>query len=487
MKNGISRRSFLEGTAAGAAAMSTLTTWPIFAADAQPTPTPPKLRLGKVYFGYEHPSWPKDTVDVDAERRRVEGELARIQPQLPDVEWIDCGVVDNEDKFAQAKEKLQGADGILFLQLTMGARKTINSLLELGLPLVWFSEPFCGHEWCTAAAMQQKEGKRFELVASSKYEDIVPALRPVRALARLKRAKVLHVSQHPADAAYVKAIKEKFGTEIVSLGPKDLEEAYNSIPDADVEADMNWWVSGAEKVVEPSREDLLKAARMALAVEKMVAQLQADVITINCLGMGLLNSNMGYPCWGFCRLNNRGLGGVCEADLYSTMTHLIFVYMVGRPGFVSDPCFDLSNNTILHAHCVAATKMLGPDGPSHPYIIRSHLEDNKSAVLQVKLPVGQKVTMARLIGPDVLLYSTGEAVQSPLLDRGCRTKLVVRVDNAEKILLNWTSGLHRVIFYGEHEKDVGRFCRLAGVRLFREGQDDPRDVPSLGWYQRVRA
>ena len=65
-------------------------------------------------------------------------------------------------------------------------------------------------------------------------------------------------------------------------------------------------------------------------------------------------------------LNNLGLGGVCEADLKSTMTHLIFTYLVGRPGFVTDPVFDLSNSTIIHAHCVAATQMEGPQSRPAP-------------------------------------------------------------------------------------------------------------------------
>jgi len=29
-------------------------------------------------------------------------------------------------------------------------------------------------------------------------------------------------------------------------------------------------------------------------------------------------------------------------------------------GIVADPVFALSNSTIIHAHCVAATQMLGP-------------------------------------------------------------------------------------------------------------------------------
>ena len=59
-------------------------------------------------------------------------------------------------------------------------------------------------------------------------------------------------------------------------------------------------------------------------------------------------------------------------------------YTGGKPGFVSDPFFDTSLNTITQVHCVSATKMDGPSSNSHPYIIRSHMEDNKGVSIQVR-------------------------------------------------------------------------------------------------------
>ena len=176
--------------------------------------------------------------------------------------------------------------------------------------------------------------------------------------------------------------------------------------------------------------------------------------------LNLMGRGMGYPCLGFVRLNNMGLGGVCEADLKSTLTQLIFTYLVGRTGFVTDPMFDQSNSTIIHAHCVAATQMEGPDSKPSPYHIRTHLEDNRGVSLMVKMPIGPKVSMARLIGNDLMLFSTGDAVDSPFVERGCRSKLTMRVANMDRFLHQWSSGLHRVIFYGDHTLDVKRLGRF---------------------------
>jgi hypothetical protein len=139
------------------------------------------------------------------------------------------------------------------------------------------------------------------------------------------------------------------------------------------------------------------------------------------------------------------------------------------PGFVSDPVFDTSRNEVIHAHCVSATKMKGINGPSYPYIIRNHLETNEGAVVQVMMPSNETITVARFTGPQRMLISTAE-VTGPVMDsdRGCRSQIRTRVSDAEKWLQNFTAGLHRVIFYGDHVRDVERMGRLMGFEMVRE-------------------
>ena len=95
--------------------------------------------------------------------------------------------------------------------------------------------------------------------------------------------------------------------------------------------------------------------------------------------------------------------------------------------------------------------------------------------------------MARLIGSDIMLFSTGKIIDNPDVDRGCRTKITTKVDNAEKILENYSCGLHRVIFYGDHTRDLKRFCRFNDIRILREGEDDLFDVPGLEWETYIHA
>jgi hypothetical protein len=444
-----------------------------------------KVRVGIVYLGRARPGWPMLTVDLDAEIKRYEEEMAKL-PALADVEFVRGGLVTAAEQLAPAKEKLKDVSGILVIHLTLGTGSLIEGLLELNIPVMIFTMPYSGHEWHIVAGWQ-RQGKLIDVLPSSRYEDIAVAVRPFRAIQRLKQARILHVSPGEAEPKYTTAIKDRFGSEIISLGLPDLQKAFDEADRGEARADADRWIREANKIVEPTKAEILKGSLMYIAMKNLLVQHRAVAVTMNCLGMGLIDRGMGYPCLGFVRLNNVLLAGVCEADLKSTMTQLIFTYLVGRTGFVTDPMFDLSNNTIIHAHCVAATQMEGPDKPAAPYHIRSHREDDKGVSLQVRMPIGQKISMARLIGTDIMLFSTGDAIDSPFVERGCRSKLTMRVENPERFLQNWSCGLHRVIFYGDHTRDLSRFCRFMKIRMLREGIDDLQNVQGLEWETRVHA
>ncbi len=485
----MTRRCFLRCAGSGAAAVGFCLPMIQLRAGAATTSggsAPSKVKVGRVYLGHPHPGWPMSTVDLPAEMRRFKDYFDRLSPELADIEFLDAGLVQTGHELAAAREKFKEAVGILAVHLTLGTGPEIQSLLETGKPVAVFFMPYSGHEWHTVAALQ-RQGHRIEAIPSSDYRDLATAIRPFRAIHRLREARVLHISTAPADAAYCEAIRGKFGTEIRSLGLPELEKAYRAADLASATADADRWTRDAEKIVEPKPDEILQSSRMYIAMQDLMAEHQAVAVTMNCLGMGLIDRGMGYPCLGFVRLNDAGRFGVCEADLKSTMTQLLFQYLAGKPGFVSDPVFDLPNNAIIHAHCVAATQMEGPDKPPSSYVIRSHLEDGRGVSLQVHMPVGQKVTMARLIGTDILLFSTGDAVDSPFEERACRTKLTMRVSNIDRFLENWSCGLHRVIFYGDHTRDVRHFCRFMDIRLLNEGEDDLRKEPGLEWETNVHA
>jgi L-fucose isomerase-like protein len=251
------------------------------------------------------------------------------------------------------------------------------------------------------------------------------------------------------------------------------------VDDRQAETETKRWMADAEAVVEPSRKEVFKSCKLALALENMLAAEDATVMTVDCYGT-MWDKTIrlpAYPCLGFCRLNNMGLGGICESDLRAAMTHIVLQGLTGKPGFISDPTVDESSNSIILAHCLGSTKMDGPDGPAAPYKIRTVMERQEGVTPQVEMRIGQRVTQAILIGTDSLLYFTGEIVDAPVAledDRGCRCKITVKVDgDVTTLWKNWSNGLHRQTVYGDVVKDLARFCRYKEIKLVNEAAEMP--------------
>jgi L-fucose isomerase-like protein len=413
-------------------------------------------------------------LDLKKEVRFYESEFAKLKEQLSDVEFVVNELVGSPAQVAKFKGELEDVDGILVIHLTMRTGGVIQELLKSQKPTVVFAVPYSGHGWTGFGALRKQDlGAKLECVLTSDYKQLAVAIRPFRAIHHLREAKILNVTTR-SFGGYAKSMKDKFGTEIEQIGLKRVVDAYNSIDDGQAEAETRRWIKGAEKVVEPPREEIFKSCKMALALEKLLNEEDATVMTVDCYGTMFRPFCKAYafPCVGFTRLNNMGLGGICESDLASAMTHIIFQGLVGRPGFISDPTVDESNNSIILAHCMGTTKMDGPDGPDAPYKIRTIMERQAGAVPQVQMRIGQKVTQTRLLGTDFMPYFTGEIIDTPVSlkhDRGCRTKITVKVDgDVTKLWQNWSDGLHRQTCYGDITKELGFFCRFKDIKMVNE-------------------
>lgn len=117
-------------------------------------------------------------------------------------------------------------------------------------------------------------------------------------------------------------------------------------------------------------------------------------------------------------------------------------------------------------------KMDGPAKPAAPYKIRTVMERQEGVVSQVEMRVGEKVTQAILVDMDTIHYFTGEIIKAPVgleADRGCRTKIDVRVDgDITNLWRNWTAGLHRQTCCGDITKELAYFCRFKDIKMVNE-------------------
>ena len=427
-----------------------------------------KVRVAKIYLGKPNAHWPTPKLDLKDEAKKYEGEFARMRDEFSDVEFVVSEIVTTDDQVRALKDRLKDVDGILAIHLSMGVMGMLKEVLTAGRPTVLFAAPYSGHEWTGLGQLRtQPEGALLECMLTEDYGELAVAIRPFRAIHHLREAKILDVTTRKIET-YAASMKQKFGTEIIAVEKARVLDAYKAVPDDRAAAEAKRWIDGAEALVEPSREEVVKSCKLALAFEKLLDEENATAITVDCYG-SMWRQLPAYPCIGHARLNSMGLNGMCESDLPSTMTQLVLQGLSGKPGFVTDPTMDTSTNSIILAHCMGTPKMDGPNKEAAPYKLRTIMERQEGAVCQVRMRIGQKVTQAELIGTDLMLYFTGQIIDTPDLPRGCRTKIKVKVDgDAEKLWQNWSHGLHRVTCYGDVAKDLARFCRFKAIRLVNE-------------------
>jgi L-fucose isomerase-like protein len=148
-------------------------------------------------------------------------------------------------------------------------------------------------------------------------------------------------------------IKKSTGIEVLPVGLAELNSYYEKADDKQAAKWADKWARQAKKVVEPTREDLIKSGKMHLANSTLITERGAEAIAIDCLG-GFYNGKLtAYPCLSFVELNSGELVGACEADLNSTTTMIMMRHLTGRAGMISDPVFDLPKSQIIYTHCVA--------------------------------------------------------------------------------------------------------------------------------------
>jgi len=422
-----------------------------------------KVRLILAYPSPKKPIWPNIGYDFDSHNREVVSGLVK---GCPGVEFLRSDVMSQADAEKVVKDDKE-VDGYIIYHSGCLWGKWPTLITACGKPTVFVDHLFAGSgEFLTAYGRARRSGAKVTAVSSSRLEDIVEAAKAIEAVTRLRGSKILVVGRS-AD----KKIEEVFGTKMIGVDFPQLSAAYDKVDSKPAEAMANEWIKAASKVIEPSRKEVVKSARLYLGMSNLMKEYGAQAITINCLG-GFYGGHVpAYPCLGFMQLNNDGFVGACEGDQNSTISMLLMSYMTGRPGYISDPVIDTSKNQIIYAHCVAPTKVFGPEASSNAYHIRSHSEDRKGACGRSLMPLGEMTTTLMFdAGKKEVILHQGVTVENVDEDMACRNKLAVEVKgDVFKLLNEWDRwGWHRVTYYGDYKRAVYNVAAMLGFEVTEE-------------------
>ena len=471
------RRGFLGTGAAGGLLLAGATWTHARASESPPLQPRGKSRICVIFTGEPQPddrNWGADAKQIEAAKAR----LTKAEKELGNVELI-VGHSRSAQETKTLLEKAGPEAPVLAINVqNFAMTRVVGPILDGGHPLAVFALPASGHDWMYAPRWRRK-GHRVALLASSDYDELERALRLLRVIPMMRQTKILLFppARGTKAACSPEEIKKRLGADVVAIELKDLDEMVTAVDDEAVRAEVEAWTKGAKEILEPNKEDIEKAARISVVLDRLVEQEQVDGLAIGtCMGW----LSRGFPCLGFARLRDRGVPAACEGDMDSLLTMMLFQYAIDRPGFQGNATFDTARNALWTAHCTAPLKMDGPDGKEAPYLLRGHSEVGGSGcVPEVQYRIGQVITRMKLVNLDTILASTGEIIDVPeKAVHGCRTQIVTKVRDAAKMAANWSSALetedamtllHRVVFYGDHMESVRHLANLMGLNVVEEG------------------
>jgi len=471
------RREFLGAGVAGGLMLAGATWTHAWASQSPPPKSRKKSRICVIFTGTPAPKdrdWGADAGQIEAMKNR----LAKAEKDLGNVELL-MGQSNSTRETSDLLEKAGSAAPVLAINLgNFALTSVVTPILDGSHPMVFFSLPASGHDWMYAPRWHSR-GHRVTLLASSDYDQLERALRLLRVIPMMKQTRIILFppvrGTEPAQSPH--QVKKRLGADVVAVEEETFSEMISAANENNVRAEIDRWTKNASEIIEPNKEDISKAARVSVALQRLMQQQRADGLAIGTC-MGWLAK--GFPCLGFARLRDRGIPAACEGDMDSLLTMLIFQYMVERPGFQGNATFDTSRNALWTAHCTAPLKMDGPSGTEAPYLLRGHSEIGGSGcVPEVQYRIGETITRTKMVNLDTILVSTGKIIEVPEKSvHGCRSQIVTEVRDAAKMAANWSSAietedamtlLHRVVFYGDYMEDVYHLARLMDMKVVEEG------------------
>ena len=471
----MSRRDFLQTLGTTAAGIS-LSSKELFAAGSvakasgrkKATATvrgafvyPPTASLRKV--GYY--SWPGSTFDAEGRQRQYMRRIRNIERNLGMRISMDDKPLDEPASVTRFINEVKRSkpDGLLLIPFKKGHWGRVTRIVEeTGIPTVILATLgvlLVGH----VRQLRRKPGV-YLINSLDNLNAVEYGMKMLKTARWMKESRILNITGSEVKEITVPII----GTRVRTVPHKRFYDEFKRSKATDaVKKLADAYLKNAKAVVEPSKTDIVEAAKAYFVLKRIIETEKADAVMMNCLP-GLKRPHKHVPpCMGFMSLRDEGIAAGCESDLDATLTLMLLQQLFGKPGFQHNPTAETEKNHYFGAHCTSASKMNGPNAPSEPYILRSHAEAGWGCVPRVLFSAGKEVTVAKYLSketPQMLIYS-GKVIGCPGIPPtgGCRTNVETTINELDEV--SDLKGHHLCLIYGNYAKQLRTFCQMYDIEV----------------------
>ena len=254
-----------------------------------------------------------------------------------------------------------------------------------------------------------------------------------------------------------KAMRERWGVEMVDVPLNEVVEGYEAVPDNEVQNITDEFITKAVGVKEPSRDEVVKAMRLYRSVKGIVERYRLDAFTLNCFD--LIPTTRTTGCVALALLNQEGIPAGCEGDEQTLLTMLAIQTATGEMTFMANPSKILDNaaHGMVFAHCTIAPAM------TDRYIVRDHYESLSGVAVEgVFEPMDMTVVKCGGRGMEHYFISRARLLECTTNPNMCRTQLHLRLHEPLDYFLERSIGNHHVIVRGDHKQRLETVLRMLG-------------------------
>lgn len=416
-------------------------------------------------------SWPGNDFDAEGRQQQYLAALREMEKKLGMTVAVDqTPIASDQDAQRLAREiQAKRPDGLLLVMFynrsLAQAELLMKAAAEAGIPVVFFIGLGVKHG---PVGQYRRPGVYF-IQSLDNLEAIEYGLRMINTKKLLGQSRLLSITDAKETT---EATEGSLGVKVrVIPFARYADEFHKAVLNDQARQFIAKYTGGAKEIRRITPEALENAARAHLALKKLLADEQADGVTMNCLRRGMLK-----PCISFAELNSALVPAACENDLPAALTQLLGQRLIGRPGFQHNPCYETEANHYYASHCTCPTRIYGPDGPELPYLLRRFAHTNEgSCAIQVFWKEGDPVTMVRYYPgkePALDVYA-GRVVKSHPMPpaAGCTTNVEIEITDRPDACM--VRGHHNLLFAGEAARKFRLFAQLYKIRLAETGFSGP--------------
>ena len=454
--------------------------------------------------------------------------LRKLQSQCSGIDFIARDTTKRDVTISTVLSELEGSkeglDGVLILG-SLGNKE--YKLAFTGLPTIcvyslfeWMNIPYklyaTGKENSIKVGGPEYKGGRIitaqldrrqvctPSLSEAMFDDLIGKIKLIQVTKKLKESRILVVVpykylgqvDYQGDAhkhfpenyneTYTRTLKESLGIELVRIKPEEFYQAVKEVDEEQAKVIAKMWVDEAQEMKDTTESEVTKTAKSYLAFEALRKKYNCNAVSTqmrSLTGSGKIE-DMFWPGLGLMEFQKRGIQAICQEYENIMVAHLLGYYLAGRPSMLGDLMIDTFNNVSILTHCGAPLNPYGDDRRI-PYIIWSHaqspvrntLKPGSGTGAQVNYPVNEPVTIWKVyvlhkkIGLHTGKTADGHSLYKDFDGIMCRTKLVVKVDDAKKIQKHFSPdeyGIHRAGTLGNLREKIKDLATLIGFEVVEE-------------------